>query len=87
MLKVAIIKVDIVLGRLIITGHISLKLKKWVNFKVKSRHSQFEAEKTPAKNVLKVAVRMVNKARTIDKPASGTMNRLAKTMTRGNMLK
>jgi hypothetical protein len=61
--------------------------KNSVNLKVRSRHNQLEAEKTPAKNVLKVAEKREKQAKTTDNPASGTMNRFATTMIRGIILK
>jgi hypothetical protein len=61
--------------------------KNSVNLKVKSKHSQLEAEKMPAKEVLKMAKKMEKQESTTDSPANGTMNILATTIMRGIMLK
>ena len=61
--------------------------KNSVNLKVKSRHNQLEAEKMPAREVLKMAENRVKQASTTDNPARGTMNMLATTIIRGIMLK
>ena len=61
--------------------------KNSVSLNVKSRHSQFEAEKIAAKEVLKIAENMVKQASTTDNPAKGIMNILAITVTSGTKLK
>ena len=62
-------------------------LKKLVNLKVRSKQSQFEAEKMLAKKGLKIAENRVTQDSIIDNPAKGTINRLAIIVTKGTRLK
>jgi hypothetical protein len=61
--------------------------KNSVSLRFKSKHNQLEADKMPAKEVLKMAKRRVKQANITDIPAKGTMNMLATTITRGIRLK
>jgi hypothetical protein len=62
-------------------------LKKLVNLSVRSKQSQFEAEKMLAKRGLKIAENRVTQDSINDNPAKGTMNRLAIIVTKGARLK
>jgi hypothetical protein len=62
-------------------------LKRLVNLNVRSKQSQFEAEKMPAQKGLKTAENRVTQDSIIDNPAKGTMNRLATMVTKGTRLK
>ena len=61
--------------------------KKVLSFRVKCRKSQLEAEKMLARVRLKVAENKVKQAKTTDRLAKGTMNRLATTTIMGTILK
>jgi hypothetical protein len=63
------------------------RLKKLVNLNVRSKQSQFEAEKMFAKRGLKTAENKVTQDSIIDNPAKGTINRLATIVTKGTRLK
>ena len=62
-------------------------LKKLVNFNVRSKQSQFEAEKMLAKKGLKIAENRVTQDSINDKEAKGTIKRLATMVTKGTKLK
>jgi hypothetical protein len=62
-------------------------LKKLVNLNVRSKQSQFEAEKMLAKKGLKTAENRVTQDSINDNPAKGTIKRLATIVTNGTKLK